>query len=255
MKKKRKRIKRKPGQKSVLYFDKNTEIAITAFLAASGSRDRETIYADTIRPAIMKLSESLVFVYGFKSPLMSAAELIEECSFSLYNSLHKWSPDRGTKAFSYFNVVAKNFLINTTNGHRKKYYKHVYLNDTANLNRDTQKQISEFVELPSTEELMLRAEKRVEQVARVKSIRLRLSDERDLAVMSAVERLFDSVEELDFINKQSIYVYLTEISGLEKKVVTKSMSKIRKIYAQILAEEAKNEADEHKKDRKAAGRQ
>jgi hypothetical protein len=251
---KKKRIKRKPGQKSVLYFDKNTEVAITAFLQATGSRDREVLYATTIKPAIMKLSESLVYVYGFKSPLMSAAELIEECSFSLYNSLHKWDPDKGSKAFSYFNVVAKNFLINTTNGHRKKYYKHVYLNDTDHLNRDTQKQISEYIELPSTEELMIRREKRFEQVARVKSIRNQLSDARDLATMGAVERLFDSVEELDFINKQSIYVYLTEISGLEKKVVTKSMSKIRKIYAQILAEEAKDEANEYRKDRKLTGK-
>jgi hypothetical protein len=59
--------------------------------------------------------------------------------------------------------------------------------------------------------------------------------------MDAVERLFDSVEELDFINKQSIYIYLVEISGMEKKMITKSMSKIRKAYARILAEEAKIE--------------
>ena len=251
---KKKRIKRKPGRKSILYFDKNTEAAILDFLAATKTQDREEIYGTKIRPAIMKLSESLVYVYGFKSPLMSSPELIEECSFSLYNSLHKWNPDRGTKAFSYFNVVAKNFLINITNGHRKKYYKHIYLNDAANLSRDTQKQIASFVELPSTEEMMIQREKRDEQVARVKKIRSRLSDEKDLTTIAAVERLFESVGELDFINKQSIYVYLTEISGLEKKVVTKSMSKIRKIYAQIVSEETKNEANEHRKDRKTYGK-
>jgi hypothetical protein len=245
--KRKKRIKRKPGRKSVLYFDKNTEVAILAFLGESDTRQREIIYGDKIKPAIMKLSESLVYVYGFKSPLMSAAELIEECSYSLYNSLHKWNPDRGSKAFSYFNVVAKNFLINTTNSHRKKYYKHVYLNDTLHLSRDTQKQISNFVELPSTEELMLLRERKVEQVARVKKIKKSLRDPRDITVMTAVEGLFDQVDELDFINKQSIYVYLVEISGFEKKQVTKSMSKIRKIYAQVVAEERRDEANEYKK--------
>jgi len=241
VKKKRKRIKRKPGQKSVLYFDKNTEIAILAFLSATDTREREVIYSKTILPAVSKLSESLIYVYGFKSPLMSTAELIEECNFSLYNSLHKWDPNKGSKAFSYFNVVAKNFLINATNSHRKKYYKHVYLSDAENLNRDTQKQLSEYIELPSTEEMMIDRERRAEQVARVKKIRTLLTDKKDLLTMDAVERLFDSVEELDFINKQSIYIYLVEISGMEKKMITKSMSKIRKAYARILAEEAKIE--------------
>ena len=239
VKKKRKRIKRKPGQKSVLYFDKNTEVAILAFLSAENTRQRELIYGESILPAVSKLSESLIYVYGFKSPLMSTAELIEECNFSLYNSLHKWDPNKGSKAFSYFNVVAKNFLINTTNGHRKKHYKHVYLNDAENLGRDTQKQLSEYIELPSTEEMMLQRERGIEQVERIKKIKTLLSDARDLTVMSAVEKLFESAEELDFINKQSIYVYLVELSGMEKKIVTKSMSKIRKAYAQILADESK----------------
>ncbi len=239
VKKKRKRIKRKPGQKSVLYFDKNTEVAILAFLSAENTRQRELIYGESILPAVSKLSESLIYVYGFKSPLMSTAELIEECNFSLYNSLHKWDPNKGSKAFSYFNVVAKNFLINTTNGHRKKHYKHVYLNDVENLGNDTQKQLSEYIELPSTEEMMLQRERGIEQVERIKKIRMLLSDARDLTVMSAVEKLFESAEELDFINKQSIYVYLVELSGMEKKIVTKSMSKIRKVYAQILADESK----------------
>jgi len=241
--KKKKRIKRKPGRKSVLYFDKTTEVAIIEFLSNTDRHAREMVYKDKILPAILKLSESLIYVYGFKSPLMSTAELIEECSFSLYNSLHKWNPDRGTKAFSYFNVVAKNFLINTTNSHRKKYYKHVYLSDPNSLNLDTKKQISEYIELPSTEEIMINRERRQEKLDRVKKIRTKLTDKKDLLIMDSIEKLLESVDELDFINKQSIYIYLMEISGQEKRAVTKSMSKIRKIYAQILKEEIENDRD------------
>ena len=102
--------------------------------------------------------------------------------------------------------------------------------------------------------MMIAKEKSAEQIARVMKIRSMLSDSKDLLVMSAVERLFESVDDLDFINKQSIYVYLIEISGLEKRAVTKSMSKIRKIYAQILKEEVQNEAIEYKKDRETYGK-
>jgi len=236
----RKRIKRRPGQKSVMYFTKETEVSILKFLTSEDKKERETVYGGEILPAMKKLVESLIYVYGFKSPLMSAHELIDEGCFFLYKTLHKWDPARGSKAFSYFNVVAKNFLINTTNSHRKKYYKHVYLDAIAASGRGTssiEKQLNSFYELPSTEELIINSERRAENVARVKKIRDFLNDDRDLITISAVERLFDSASELDFFNKQSIYVYLCEISGLEKKQLAKSMSKIRKIYARLVVEE------------------
>ena len=242
-KKGRKRIKRRPGQKSVMYFTKETEVSILKFLTSEDKKERETVYGGEILPAMKKLVESLIYVYGFKSPLMNTHELIDEGCFFLYKTLHKWDPARGSKAFSYFNVVAKNFLINTTNSHRKKYYKHVYLDEIAASGRSSSsiaKQLNNFYELPSTEELIINSERRAENVARVKKIRDFLNDDRDLITISAVERLFDSASDLDFFNKQSIYVYLCEISGLEKKQLAKSMSKIRKIYARLVIEEKEN---------------
>lgn len=239
-KKGRKRIKRRPGQKSVMYFTKETEVSILKFLTSEEKKERESVYGGEILPAMKKLVESLIYVYGFKSPLMTTQELIDEGCFFLYKTLHKWDPERGSKAFSYFNVVAKNFLINTTNSHRKKYFKHVYLDEiTTSGNKESAlaKQISSYNELPSTEELIINSERRAENVARVKKIRDYLSDDRDLITISAVEKLFDSANDLDFFNKQSIYVYLCEISGLEKKHLSKSMSKIRKIYARLVVEE------------------
>ena len=91
--KKRKRIKRKPGQKSVLYFNKETEVSIVTFLESANKKERENVYKLEIFPAMEKLVESLIYVYGFKSPLMTTPELIEEGCFFLYNSLHKWNPD------------------------------------------------------------------------------------------------------------------------------------------------------------------
>ena len=235
----RKKIKRRPGKKSVLYFTKETEVSIINFLTSEEKSVRESVYEKEILPAMKKLVESLIYVYGFKSPLMNTHELIDEGCFFLYKSLHKWDPAKGSKAFSYFNVVAKNFLINTTNSHRKKYFKHVYLDEITSRKGDSmlKQQVDRYVEIPSTEELIINSERRAENVARVKKVREFLSDDRDLITISAVEKLFDNAQELDFINKQSIYVYLCEISGLEKKHLTKSMSKIRKIYARLVVEE------------------
>ena len=245
VKKGRKRIRRRPGQKRVMYFNKETEVSITKFLTSACEKEREKVYADEILPATKKLVESLIYVYGFRSPLATTTELIEDGCFFIFKSLHKWNPDRGSKAFSYFNVVAKNFLINTTNSHRKKYYKHVYLDDIRDADNaadaNVMAQLARFNELPSTEELMINGERREENLERVRKIRDFLTEDRDLVTISAVENLFDSAKELDFFNKQSIYVYLAELSGLDKKSLSKSMGKIRKIYAKLTVEDREKE--------------
>lgn len=246
VKKGRKKIRRRPGQKRVMYFNKETEVSIVKFLTSECEKEREKVYSEEILPATKKLVESLIYVYKFRSPLATTSELIEEGVFFIFKSLHKWNPDRGSKAFSYFNVVAKNFLINTTNAHRKKYYKHVYLDDVRDTgsasDANIMAQLSRFNELPSTEELMINGERREENLARVKKIRDFLSEDRDLVTISAVESLFDSANDLDFFNKQSIYVYLVELSGLDRKNLSKSMGKIRKIYAKLTVEDREKEA-------------
>lgn len=229
----KKRIKRNPGKKSVLYFTKDTEESIVNFLQETNSSKREHIYRQEILPAMHKLVESLIFVYGFNSPTASTADLIDEGCYFLYSALHKWNPDRGTKAFSYFNVVAKNFLINTTNGHKKKVKRHVYIDDILSVNNDTQKQLSEHLMLESPEETIIRKEIYDEKIHYVSMVKERLKKDKDIKVANAVEKLFNSASEIDFFNKQSLYVYLVEMTGFDKKDVTRSMSKIRKVYREI----------------------
>lgn len=243
MQTKRKRIKRKPGQPSVLYFSKDTEKSLVNFLNETCPKTRDKIYGEEILPAMQKLMESLIFVYGFSSPLVTTSELIDDGCFFLHNTISKWDPNRGSKAFSYFNVVAKNFLINTSNSHRKKYFKHVYIDDILGGSNDAvKKQMSEQFQIPSPETMIVDEELHEERLRRVNKVRERLTEDNDLITISAIENLFQSADEIELFNKQSIYVYLTEISGLKKKYLSRSVSKIRKIYAQIVIEEAENES-------------
>jgi len=226
-------VKRKPGQKSVLYFDKGTEDAIISFLSSTDKLEREKIYKSSITPALHKLLESLVHVYDFKSPLVNNSELIEDGCCFLYESLHKWKPDHGSKAFSYFNIVAKRFLINTTNSHRKKYTKHVYLDDVDSKNHDISRQLFSMELLPSSEELIIRQESLNAKLEITKRIRNFFSEKDDIIIIDAIDSLFKSAEDLDFINKQSIYIYLIELTGFEKKRITKTIAKIRKLYSKL----------------------
>ena len=57
------------------------------------------------------LSENLIFIHGFAKDKEHFTVLKSDCVSFLYETLEKFDRDRGSKAFSYFNVCAKNFLI------------------------------------------------------------------------------------------------------------------------------------------------
>ena len=65
-KKGRKRIKRRPGQKSVMYFTKETEVSIMKFLTSKDTKERETVYATEILPAMKKLVESFSHFFTYQ---------------------------------------------------------------------------------------------------------------------------------------------------------------------------------------------
>ena len=107
----KKKIRRRPGQKRNMYFTEDTQAAIVKYQTTEKTEEKQAIYLKDIQPAFDKLVENLIFVYGFKTSYDTFAELKSDCISFLYESLYKWSPEKGTKAFSYYNVVAKNWLI------------------------------------------------------------------------------------------------------------------------------------------------
>ncbi len=84
-KKTRKRIQRDPRvTPKRYYFTKDTQLAIKEFCSSSDQKERETIYASRIQPALMKLTENLIYIYGFHMCGESPAYLQQACVVALY---------------------------------------------------------------------------------------------------------------------------------------------------------------------------
>ena len=102
-----------------------------------------------------------------------------------------------------------------------------------------EKDVNERLITPSPESDMLHAEYLVAIHNRVKKIKIGLDDEKDLIVIDAIEKIFESAEQLDFMNKSALFVYIREISSLDKRTISRSMSRIRRIYNEIREKERK----------------
>ena len=92
-------------------------------------------------------------------------------------------------------------------------------------------QNGQFVVPPDT--MLEKQEKTAEIRQLFLEIRKRVRNEREQKCVDAIIEIFDKVDELDFLNKRAIFVYVREMSGLNSKQLSVCMSSIRNIYRQL----------------------
>jgi hypothetical protein len=232
----KKRIRRNPDVPRNMYFGEPVQESIELYHETQCSKEKIKIFENSINPAFEHLVDKLIKVYDFKSPNHGTDELKAECVSFLYESMHKWDSSRGTKAFSYFNVVAKNWLILNTRKHIKKSNLTISLEDFDILSPAQKSQIEEYSVIPSPEDSLVELESKFEIIKMLEDMKVKVNNENELRCLHAIETLFDSIDELELLNKRAIRIYLVEISGLDKKIVSKSLASLKKHYKNAVKE-------------------
>ena len=114
---------KKRGRKSKRqYFTEDTELAIIEYLASDDQHLRNRIYNDRIHHSFYKLAENLIHTFKFYyTEVDDLEDLKHEVICFLLEKLHYFKVGKG-KAFSYFSIVGKNYLIlyNNKNYAKKK---------------------------------------------------------------------------------------------------------------------------------------
>ena len=105
--------KSKYSKKKNHYFTQVHEDAILEYIATDDRELRNELYRDLIGPALNEMVSKIIFTYKFTS-LQNIDCLREECVIWLTTILDKYDPNKGSKAFSYFSVITKNWFIQKT---------------------------------------------------------------------------------------------------------------------------------------------
>ena len=222
---------KKPRKKG--YFTKVHQEAIVEFCKTDCHEKKEDLYTNVIREALEKLSENLIYVYGFHKQHDNVDVLKQDCVINLYETLHKFDPSKGHRAFSYFNVVAKHWLIIHSRKKNKRKFRMVSIDDPDNdINVDALfHQNGQYSSPPSSR---MEEEEKVAEIREMfTEIRKRVRNEREQLCVDAIIEIFNRVDELDFLNKRAIFVYVRDMTGLNSKQLSVCMSSIRNIYRQI----------------------
>lgn len=224
---------KKPAKKKKkYYFGKDAHNAVVEYQSSQERKQKNKVYTEKIKPSFEKLAENLIFIHGFSQNQDHFFQLKNDCVSFLFEILEKFDPSKGSKAFSYFNVCAKNHLIIQSKKRIKNRNRHVSIDD-ENLSYRDKNHIEghQIVESPE-HSLILKEE--IELIHEVnKKLKEKITNEKEKLCIDAIITLFNNIDDLDFLNKRAVFVYLREISGLNPKQLSVAMSGIRKQYREL----------------------
>jgi hypothetical protein len=225
---------KKVAKKSDLkyYFNSGTHAAIVRFQSEDSQQEKERIYVSEILPAFSKLVENLVYIHGTTAVIMSE-DFKNDCITFLYETLKKFDASRGTKAFSYFNVVAKNWIIVKSRQRQKQVNRHISIEDRGIMTEIEMVpfDIYKHDPLSNTETIHNDIVEKTNDI--LQKVKTRLSCENDKVCMDSIIHLFENIDSLESLNKRAIFVYVRDMTNLTPKQLSSSMSSIRKHYREI----------------------
>tara|TARA_Y100000310_G_scaffold242838_1_gene247051 strand:- start:9744 stop:10286 length:543 start_codon:yes stop_codon:yes gene_type:complete len=168
----------------------------------------------------------IVFTYKFGN-LPNIDTLKEECEIHLITILSNFDESKGSKAFSYFSVVTKNWFIarvkkNAIQMKRESKY--------SDLSKQVEAQYlstyNDYEEIRNKEEFMNYFLKEINKWDHQYNLK-----DNEKKVLEAIKILFAESDNIEIFNKKAIYLYIREITNLNTKQILNNLKRFRNEYA------------------------
>jgi len=206
------------------YFTQVHEDAIVKYALTDDRELRSKLYEEYIQPAFDDMVDKIIYTYRFTT-LPNIDYLRADCKVWLTTILNKYDPNKGSKAFSYFSVVTKNWFIHKVKRTKKRLQTEVFMEDV--LNEADENLVSDepsYYDKRSEVEFWMSLNNEIDTWDSF------MIKENEKKVLMAVRILLDSAEQIEIFNKKAIYLYLRELTGLNTKQVVNNLNKLRKRY-------------------------
>jgi len=217
---------RKPSKKQ--YFTVVTENAIIAYNNEDDQTARNKLYREHIHYPFDKLVENIYHTFKFSYFDIPYEDVKCEVVAFLNEKIHKYKAGKG-KAFSYFSIIAKNYLIIQNNQNYAKLKARAEVDEIDNSRdldierslNDQQSQLRDFTNLWCDW-----------YDVNLTSI---FTNSRDIAVADAILELFRMRENIEDFNKKALYILIRERTGLKTQNITKVINVMRKDFMKMFS--------------------
>ena len=220
---------KKRKKRSKRYFTQITEMAINAYNNSDDQVVRDKVFNRFIYYPFDKLAENVIHTYKTYYFDVPYEDVKANVVAFLIEKIHKFNGENG-RAFSYFTVVARNYLFNENNANyaRMKSKEKVGAIDTS-------RNITNEVVAQNNKEAKSDFIDHFTKYIDYHLYTLFLKD-RDRAIADSINELFKNRYDLYSYNKKALYILIRERTGVHTQYITKVVGKLKLIYVELYRE-------------------
>ena len=208
------------------YFTQETENAIIRYNEQKNPAIRNKIYNEHIRAPFEKLAENMIHTFKFYYFDVPSEDVKHEVVSFLYMNMHKFTEGKG-KAFSYFSIVAKNYLILHNNNNYKKLKQHQG-EEVSDYKRDALSENQRLDILEGQKEYMdLFIDYWSNNMTTV------FKRKQDIDVANAVIYLMEQRKNIENFNKKALYILIREMTGSNTQHITRVINVLKKHHTNL----------------------
>ncbi len=224
-----KKVKKKRRKKSKVYFGTPVQEAIIRYNESSNPAEKNKIYSEEIHAAFCKMAENLIHTFKFYYFDYPFEEVKNEVVSFLVMQMPKYEPSKG-RAFSYFSVVGKNYLILNNNNNYKKMKIHDEITKLDYKRNVSSEEVNEEVNEFNSEFVIQMLEYWDNNITNI------FSRQKDILVADSVLELFRRRQNIENFNKKALYIMIREMTGSNTQHITRVINQMKKYYFNMIEE-------------------
>jgi len=213
-------------RKNKRYFTQITEIAINAYNSCDDQRMKNKIYNRFIHYPFDKLAENVIHTYKTYYFEVPYEDVKANVVAFLNEKIHKFNGDNG-RAFSYFTVIARNYLFNENNAN----YARMKARDGIEVIDSSRNIINEVYEKKQSEALKDFMDYYVSYMDY--NVFTLFDKDRDRKIADSLTELFRTRDNLYSYNKKALYILIRERTGVQNQYITKVVGRMKIIYKEL----------------------
>jgi len=210
-------------KKRKVYFGQEVQDAVVDYNSSSNDGERNIIYGTRIHAAFDKLAENIINTFKFTYFDYGFEDIKHEVVAFMVMNMHKYDHTKGSKAFSYFSVVAKNYLILHNNNNYKKMKSHDKMDVLDRYKSVNTMNETDYDTL--TDEIVEYFDSNMNTI---------FKKDRDLRIGYAIVDLIKQREEIENFNKKAIYILIREMTDVETAHITSVVNVLKKHYKKLV---------------------
>ena len=216
---------RKPKDKQ--YFTKDTENAILLYNSLTDEFERNKIYNEHIKYPFEKLVENIIHTFKFYHFDIPYEDVKHEVVTFLNEKIHKYTDPSKGKAFSYFSIIVKNYLIVNNNTNYAKFKSTSEL-EAVDLQRNVINEIIRDEHVQEKSEFMdLFVNYMDENLSNI------FKNQADMSIADSVVELFRNRENIENFNKKALYILIRDRTGVKTQYITRVVNVLKELYEEM----------------------